>query len=323
MHDQPAAARGRAAQLARGGGGVVGEQALEPLDLLLLPGVAADLGGADLVGDGLGLGAGAPAELERVIPAAVEPRAPARRGGLIVIEPLVGQLLEFLGVLAGEDEGLGAEAVRPGVGGGPSLGLSRKRVLTGGSRWTIPRRTCAIVGVSPGSAPRECPAMPTIPQRSASAFTTLFGRYGDITRMARDREQSRHSLYREADQVLDAVDGSRAQAQIAALQPRIAEQQAPIPCLPERLERAVAITPDKQGEFASVAPAEGVSLRVARRLWRVVAGSRSIPSGPALGRVTPAAGPRAGPWRAVLDEAVRPRVEPAAAEEIFGGERRP
>jgi hypothetical protein len=165
--------------------------------------------------------------------------------------------------------------------------------------------------------------MPTIPQRIASVFTTLFGRYGDITRMARDREQSRQSLYREADQVLDAVDGSRAQAQIAALQQRIAEQQAQIQCLQDRLERAVEITPDKQGEFASVAQAEGVSLSVARRLWRVVAGSRSIPSVPALGRVTHEAGPRAGPWLAVLDEAVRPRVEPAAAEEIFGGERRP
>ena len=56
--------------------------------------------------------------------------------------------------------------------------------------------------------------MPTIPQRIASAFTILFGRYGAVTKMARDREQSRQSLYREADQVLDAVDGATAQAQI-------------------------------------------------------------------------------------------------------------
>jgi len=31
--------------------------------------------------------------------------------------------------------------------------------------------------------------------------------YGDVTKMAKDREQSRQSLYREAEQVADAVDG--------------------------------------------------------------------------------------------------------------------
>ena len=40
--------------------------------------------------------------------------------------------------------------------------------------------------------------MPTIPQRIASAFAVLRGRYGDVTEMAKDREQSRQSLYREA-----------------------------------------------------------------------------------------------------------------------------
>lgn len=164
--------------------------------------------------------------------------------------------------------------------------------------------------------------MPTIPQRIASAFTILFGRYGDVTKMARDRAQSRQSLYREADQVLDAVDGSTARAQITALQQRIAEQQAQIRALQDRLQHAVEITPDKQGEFASVAQAEGVSLSVARRLLRVVVGSKPIPSVPTLGRVTREAGQRAGHLLAMLDEAVRPRVEQAAADEIFGGERR-
>jgi len=163
--------------------------------------------------------------------------------------------------------------------------------------------------------------MPTIPQRIASAFTILFGRYGDVTKMSRDREQSRQSLYREADQVLDAVDGATAQAQITALQQRIAEQQAQIQALQDRLQHAVEITPDKQDEFASVAQAEGVSLSVARRLLRVVVGSRPIPSVPTLGRATLAAGQRAGHLLAVLDEAVRPRVEQAAADEIFGGGR--
>ena len=41
--------------------------------------------------------------------------------------------------------------------------------------------------------------MPTIPQRIASAFAVLRGRYGDVTRMAKDREQSRQSLLYEGD----------------------------------------------------------------------------------------------------------------------------
>ena len=51
--------------------------------------------------------------------------------------------------------------------------------------------------------------MPSIPQRIASAFAVLCGRYGDVTKMAQDREQSRQSLYREAEQVVDALDGHR------------------------------------------------------------------------------------------------------------------
>jgi hypothetical protein len=37
--------------------------------------------------------------------------------------------------------------------------------------------------------------MPTIPRRIASAFAVLCGRYGDVTTMANDRDQSRQSLY--------------------------------------------------------------------------------------------------------------------------------
>ena len=68
--------------------------------------------------------------------------------------------------------------------------------------------------------------MATIPQRIASAFAVLCGRYGDVTQMAQDREQSRQSLYREAEQVAEAVDGAVVRAQIAELQRQLAEQQA-------------------------------------------------------------------------------------------------
>jgi hypothetical protein len=135
--------------------------------------------------------------------------------------------------------------------------------------------------------------------------------------MAKDREQSRQSLYREAEQVTTAVDGVAAQTRIDELQRRLVHQQAEIQVLQERLKHAVEITPDKQDEFATVAQAEGVSLSVARRLLRVVEGSQSTPSVATLGRVTLEAGRRAGPLLTVLDEAARPEVKQGTADEIF------
>jgi hypothetical protein len=159
--------------------------------------------------------------------------------------------------------------------------------------------------------------MPTIPQRIASAFAVLCGRYGDVTTMAKDREQSRQSLYREAEQVADAVDGATTQAQIDALKRKLAEHQAEIQVLQERLKHAVEITSDTEHEFAAVAQAEGVSLSVARRLLRVMEVSGSTPSIATLGRATLEAGKHAGPLLDVLDEAARPKVKQGTADEIF------
>lgn len=159
--------------------------------------------------------------------------------------------------------------------------------------------------------------MPTIPQRIASAFTVLRGRYGDVTAMAKDREQSRQSLYRESEKVVEAVDGLAAEARIDDLRRQLADREAENRALRGRLERAVEITRDKQEEFAAVAQAEGVSLGVARRLLNVVAGSEPVPSVATLGRATLVAGRHAGALLEVLDEAARPRVEQAAADEIF------
>ena len=159
--------------------------------------------------------------------------------------------------------------------------------------------------------------MPTISQRIASAFAVLCGRYGDVTRLAKDREQSRQALYREAEQVADAVDSTAARAQLDALRCELAEQRAEVRVLQERLKHAVVITPDKQHEFAAVAQAEGVSRSVARRLLRVVSGTRATPSVPTLGRATEDAGAHAGKLLRVLDEAARPRVQQGTADEIF------
>jgi hypothetical protein len=159
--------------------------------------------------------------------------------------------------------------------------------------------------------------MPTIPQRIASTFAVLCGRYGDVSRMAQDRERSRQSLYREADDVVDALDGTATQSRIDELKRQLTEQRAENQALHERLKHAVEITADKQDEFATVAQAEGVSLSVARRLLQVVAGSTTTPSVPTLGRATLEAGVRAGSLLVVLDETARPQVEQATADEIF------
>jgi hypothetical protein len=159
--------------------------------------------------------------------------------------------------------------------------------------------------------------MPTIPQRVASAFAVLCGRYGDVTRMARDREQSRQSLYREAQHVAEAVDGAVTLARIEDLQRQLAERQAEVNALKSKLNHAVEITPDTQHEFATVAQAEGVSLSVARRLLQVMMGPRRGRAVATLGRATLQAGTKAGPLLKVLDDAVRPEVKQAAADEIF------
>ena len=172
----------------------------------------------------------------------------------------------------------------------PTKGLSQEGGFPGGSLWTISLEMCSIVGeLTPISIDGGSP-MSTITQRIASAFVVLCGRYGDVTKMAHDREQSRQSLYREASQVANAVDGTAVQSRIDELQRQLAGQQAQIQDLQERLEHAIEITRDKQDEFASVAQAEGVSLSVARRLLQVVAGSVTTPSVPTLGRATEEAG---------------------------------
>jgi hypothetical protein len=164
---------------------------------------------------------------------------------------------------------------------------------------------------------------PTIPQRIASAFAVLCGQYGDVAKMAKGRVQSRQSLHREAQQVAHAVDGTVAQARIDELQQQLAERDAENQALRKRLKHAIEITSDKQQEFASVAQAEGVSLSVARRLLRVIEAAESTPSVATLERTTREAGVRSGGFLEVLDEAARPAVKQAAADEIFSAANRP
>jgi hypothetical protein len=163
--------------------------------------------------------------------------------------------------------------------------------------------------------------MSTIPQRIASALAVLCGRYGDVTRMAQGRQQSRQSLYREAAQVIDAVDSTAAQARVAVLEEQVGRLRSQVHDLQRRLEQAVEMTPEKQAEVACVAQAEGVSLPVARRILQVLLPpkTRSVAT---LGRATAGAGSQAGRLLEVLDEAVQPRVTQATADEIFSAANR-
>ena len=161
--------------------------------------------------------------------------------------------------------------------------------------------------------------MPTIPQRIASAFAVLRGRYGDVTAMAKGRDQSRQSLYREANEVVEAVDGATARARIDELQQQLDRQQSENQALRARLGHSVEITREKQHEFAAVAQAEGVSLSVARRLLHVITGPRRTRGVATLGRATREAGKHAGPLLEVLDEAARLKVKRGTADEIFSG----
>src|SRR5512147_1514752 len=85
------------------------------------------------------------------------------------------------------------------------------------SPWTIPVGKCAIVGRLSRVVSRERIPMPTISQRIASAFAVLCGPYGDVTKMAQEREPSRQALYREAEHVVNAVEGSAVQRGIEEL----------------------------------------------------------------------------------------------------------
>src|SRR5271166_2792343 len=125
----------------------------------------------------------------------------------------------------------GAQALA--ASGLSNRGLSQEGGFPGGSLWTIPLEMCSIVGeLTPISIDGGSP-MSTITQRIASAFVVLCGRYGDVTKMAHDREQSRQSLYREASQVANAVDGTAVQSRIDELQRQLAGQQAQIQDLQE------------------------------------------------------------------------------------------
>lgn len=159
----------------------------------------------------------------------------------------------------------------------------------------------------------------TIPQ-VASAATVLFGPHGAVSQYAHQRGVSRQALYRQTDHVLRALDPAPAQRELARLRQELADAHCQCAQLQGRLADAVVIDRDKQAEFAATGQALGVSLSAVYSLLRVLL-RNATPSVAELGRLSHAAGERAGALLNVLDRLSRSRAQQVAADEIFSGRK--
>ena len=150
------------------------------------------------------------------------------------------------------------------------------------------------------------------------AFAVLCGQYGDVTKLAQDREQSRQSLYREAQQVANAVDGAAAQARIDELQQQLAQRQAEVQALKERLEARRRDHPRQAARVRRRRPGRGGQ---PERGPAALAGRGGIATDPE--RADAGTGDPRGRHQGrrlcskVLDEAARPEVKQGTADEIF------
>jgi len=153
-------------------------------------------------------------------------------------------------------------------------------------------------------------------QRIASAFTVVFGRYGDVSRYAADRGVCRQSVYRESAWVLATLEGHRWQRQVADLKQQLQQAHQRLAEREAQLAQAVVLDRDKQAELACVAQAMGISLPEVHTLLEVLRPEHSV-SVATLGRWTKAAGEKSGALLAVLDECTRAQVRQAAADEIY------
>jgi len=156
----------------------------------------------------------------------------------------------------------------------------------------------------------------SIPKRLANAFVVFFGQHGDISREARKSGQTRQSMYRDAQGVVEQMQSAGPQAELERLRLELAEQRERAQQLAARLEQSIEPSDDLAARFASMAQAEGVSLPVTQRLLSVVLGKQT-PSVSSLGRKTAEVAEKSARLLEVLDAHVRPQVRQAAADEIF------
>jgi hypothetical protein len=158
--------------------------------------------------------------------------------------------------------------------------------------------------------------MVTPQQRIASAYAVFCGRYGDVSRCARQRGVSRQWLYRDALGVWRTLEGHAQRPLLAQLQSQVQQLTQQLQTLQQQLHSAVFLDDHKQAEFACVAQARGVSLPDCRELLEVLIPGRAL-SVASLGRRTHAAAVQAGQLLPVLDEWSRAKVREAAADEIY------
>jgi hypothetical protein len=153
-------------------------------------------------------------------------------------------------------------------------------------------------------------------RRIGSAFFVVCGNYGDVSRFAKEQCISRQWVYREAKQLVRALDPTPVQQQNERLQGEVAALQNQVAELHQELARAVILDDEKQAEFASVGQACGVSLPKCHLLLDVLIPGQVL-SVPTLGRRTQAVAQKAGALLEVFDDYARPLVRDGAADEIY------
>jgi hypothetical protein len=159
-------------------------------------------------------------------------------------------------------------------------------------------------------------ALVASPQRIASAFAVVCGRYGDVRRVAHQRGLCRQSVYREATWVVNTLEGNPWRQQVAELRQQLRQSQQRVAELEAHLAQAVVLDRDKQAEVACLAQALGISLPEVHTLLDVLRPGQ-VASVATLGRWSKAAGEKSAALLAVLDEFTVAQVRQAAADEIY------
>jgi hypothetical protein len=158
------------------------------------------------------------------------------------------------------------------------------------------------------------------PPALASAAVVFFGRYGDVVRLAREREVPRQALYRQAHALIRVLEQAGYRQELDRLRRQTGELSQQLAATQEQLRQAAVPTPQRLEQFVATAQALGVSLSPACQLLQVIWPGR-LPSRAVLGRLAQAAGGRAAAVLAVLDRVSRRRARQVAADEIFAGRK--
>jgi hypothetical protein len=151
-------------------------------------------------------------------------------------------------------------------------------------------------------------------QRIASAYFVIFGKYGDVSRYARERGVCRQWVYREAGWLQGFL--AEKQQQIRALERRVQELEEKNRELEQRLAVSVVLDKDMQAQLAAFGQANGVSLPIVWEFLDVLIPGKQL-SVASLGRRSKAAGDKSGELLPVFDEWAREQVRAVAADELY------